>query len=695
MKKFNTLAFPLFFISFLLFNQFSTAQTIAIIGYNGTTGDGYSIVALEDIPGNTKIYFTDKEYSDVSDAFTLEEGHWSYTTPAAGHLKGDVITFEETGTSTNVLTVNCNSGNCGTFLNDSGGSISLASSTPEHVYAYDDNDNDPTNGVTNVYAVLFSQGNMLPDEDPSGDYPDAVVVDGFSLNGDHREFMVSLRSGPVTLADLENPANYTVATTAGNMTLSTIPFTNISIAPLSATTSSINVNCNGGSDGSILVEATGGTPDYTYTWDNDLPNTNNPTGLSAGTYCVTISDMAGGTFSTCVDITEPALLTVIASVDANVSCSGGSDGAASAETQGGTGASSFLWSNGATTASITNLSVGSYSVTVTDENGCENMGNVIVTEPFPVGISLEGTDETDNNMDGTATATASGGTPPFQYLWSNGATTITTTGLSAGTYTVTVTDANNCINSGSIQIGQSITVALVSPGNLCLEAGVQTGWSGGSPTGGFYNGPGVTDDGNGMTYSFDPAAAGVGVHTITYQYSNMVATGTIEVFASPEVSLTFPDTIAYNDGTPPTGLGGGSPEGGVYSDFYNEITDDGNGMTFSFDTLVLGQNALYYTYTDNNGCTATAEHLFEVVMVTSTNDIALSNLEIFPNPTSGKIELKGIHPDQISIMDIQGRIVLKFDTPENSVDLSYLDGGVYLMRINSGKAYVVLRVVKY
>ena len=695
MKKFNTLAFPLFLASFLLFCHFSTAQTIAVIGYNGTTGDGYSIVALEDIPGNTKIYFTDKEYSDVSNAFTIEEGHWSYTTPAAGHLKGDVITFEETGTSTNVLTVNCNSGNCGTFLNDSGGSISLASSTAEHVYAYDDNDNDPTNGVTNVYAVLYSQGNMLADEDPSGDYPDAVVVDGFSLNGDHREFMVSLRSGPVTLADLENPANYIVSTTSGNMTLSTVPFTNISIAPLSATTSSVNVSCNGGSDGSILVEANGGTPDYTYTWDNSLPNTDNPTGLSAGTYCVTISDMAGGTFSTCVTITEPTLLTVIASVDANVSCSGGSDGAASAEPQGGTGASSFLWSNGATTASITNLSVGSYSVTVSDENGCENMGNVIITEPFPVGISLDGTDETDNNMDGTATATGSGGTPPFEYLWSNGSTTATITGLSAGTYTVTVTDANDCFNSGSFQVGQSVTVALTSPGNLCMESGIQVGLSGGTPAGGFYNGPGVTDDGNGMTYSFDPAAAGVGEHTITYQYSNMIASGTVEVFATPEVTLTFPDTIAYNDGTPPTGLGGGSPEGGVYSDFYSEITDDGNGMTFTFDTLVLGQNVLYYTFTDANGCSATAEHLFEVVMITSTDNAILPHLEIYPNPTSGRIELKGLDPDRMEIMDIQGKILLSFEDPGPAIDISQLSDGLYFIKVSADGAHFTMKIIKH
>ena len=94
MKRLNTLNLFLLFPAFLFTVHFTTAQTLAIVGYNGSTGDGYSIVALEDIPGNTKIYFTDSEYSDVSDAFLPEEGVWSYTTPAAGHSKGDVITFE-------------------------------------------------------------------------------------------------------------------------------------------------------------------------------------------------------------------------------------------------------------------------------------------------------------------------------------------------------------------------------------------------------------------------------------------------------------------------------------------------------------------------------------------------------------------------------------------------------------------------
>jgi len=384
----------------------------------------------------------------------------------------------------------------------------------------------------------------------------------------------------------------------------------------------------------------------------------------------------------------------VASVDANVSCSGGADGAASAEPQGGTGAVSFLWSNGATTASIIGLSVGSYSVTVTDANGCENMGNVIITEPFPISISMSGTDETDTNADGTATATSSGGTPPYTYTWSNGATGSFIFSLPAGVYTVTVTDANNCSNSGSVQIGQNISVALTVPENICLETGIQTGWTGGTPSGGVYSGPGVTDDGNGMTYTFDPIVAGPGIHIITYTFGNDNATATVEVYDTPLVSLSFPDTIAYNDGTPPSGLGGGSPEGGFYADFYNEITDDGNGMTFSFDTLVVGFNSITYTYTDQNGCTDSATENFEVVVLTDLDNPLALQLQMAPNPATSSIELSGIKMDRIDFFDTSGKLVKSLNQPPSTIGISELPKGMYFLKIKSGVDTITLRLVK-
>lgn len=695
MKNLNILTFLLFFLFIFLTPKISSAQMVAVIGYNGSTGDGYSIVALEAIPGGTKIYFTDKDYSDVSNAFISDEGHWSYTAPAVGHAKGDVVTFTETGTSTNVLAVACNS-TCGTFLNDSGSSISLASTTAEAVYAYTDADNDPSNGVTTIHAVLLSQGLLPADENPVADYPDAVVVDGFSLLGDHRQFTVALRSASVTKADLENPASYDVTTIEGNAPLSTVPFTNLVLAELTATAtpSPVMLACNGDNNGSILVTPTGGTPGYTYSWNDPLATGNNPMNLPAGTYCVTITDDGGGTFTLCADINEPSALVADAVVDSNTSCNGFSDGGATASASGGVAPYTYQWSNFATTASITGVTAGTYGVTVTDANGCTSTASATITQPTALVIALSSTPEM--NMDGTATATASGGTGAYTYSWGTDPvqTTQTAIGLSAGTYTVTVSDANGCENTGSVEVGQDVVVAFTAPTNVCSDAGSQTGLSGGTPEGGVYSGPGVTDDGNGMTYTFNPAAAGIGMHTITYTYGSGNASGTIEVFELPIVTLTLPDTIPYNNGIAPTGLGGGSPVGGIYSDFYNETTDDGNGMTFSFDTLVLGYNSITYTYTDENGCSASASQDIQVVILVGVDDLERVDLTISPNPTSGMIKFSGAKVDGIAIMDAYSRIVGKVDNPDSTIDISGFPDGIYFLKISSGAFVVSRKIVK-
>lgn len=116
------------------------------------------------------------------------------------------------------------------------------------------------------------------------------------------------------------------------------------------------------------------------------------------------------------------------------------------------------------------------------------------------------------------------------------------------------------------------TVAFIAPADLCLNVGVQTGLGGGTPECGVCSGPGVTDDGNGMTYSFDPAAAGVGVHTITYSLQGATATDDVEVFASPDATFAPALTGVCPDAGIQSGLGGGMPEGGVYS---------GPGVTFT------------------------------------------------------------------------------------------------------------------
>ncbi len=521
-----------------------------------------------------------------------------------------------------------------------------------------------------------------------------VVNIGLGSASEITEMSVAWPSGWVqTITVPELNAYYTVMEGVGIQAGIVYP------APVTAEVSLTPPACHGDNNGAILVEPAGGTPGYTYTWDNTEVTGNNPTNLAAGTYCVTITDLNGIHYLTCIDLPEPTTLGATSVIDAQVSCYGSADGIASVIASGGTPPYYYAWSNSANSATASDLPAGTYSITVTDANGCEfPNGFAVITQPEALMISVSSSAETNANEDGTATASLSGGTAPYAYAWNTDPvqTTATANGLSQGNYIVTATDANGCEITASVEVSQLQVITLATPENICLETGIQSGWTGGMPTGGIYSGSGVNDDGNGMTYSFDPVMAGPGEHTITYTFQNDSASGTIEVFDTPLVSLSFPDTIFYNDGAPPINLGGGSPAGGVYTDLYGEITDDGNGMTFSWDTLTAGFNNLTYSYTDQNGCTGSASQDF-VVMVLSASDnpnpLALP-LKMAPNPANNTIELSGIPIDRIDFFDAAGKSVRSLDRPSSIIDISALPKGIYILKVRSGDGYLTLRLIK-
>ena len=217
------------------------------------------------------------------------------------------------------------------------------------------------------------------------------------------------------------------------------------------------------------------------------------------------------------------------------------------------------------------------------------------------------------------------GTVPFSELTgSNSIATLenVTTNLSNSTLYIYATLSglpadDNCRPFAEFifQNNQTPTVTFTVPANLCADAGVQTGLGSGSPVGGVYSGPGVTDNGNGTTYSFNPATAGVGSHTITYATSGEcsgMGSGTVTVYSTPIVSFTALPDLEIGAGVQ-NGLSGGTPtqgtiagDSGVYSG--PGVTDDGNGMTYSFDPAVagVGMHTLSYTYTNADGCSQTA-----------------------------------------------------------------------------------------
>lgn len=219
------------------------------------------------------------------------------------------------------------------------------------------------------------------------------------------------------------------------------------------------VTCFGATDGSLNIIPIGGVGSYSYLWSN---NENSPVvdNLAAGNYSVTVVDINGCSATSSINISQPDLLQAMLLANEfsgtyNISCNGNSDGRINSNIIGGTMPYSYNWNNGAFTESIQNLFAGSYSLTVVDINGCEAIQNVVLTEPNTLTVELQTEDLVcygDNN--GFINSVVSGGSGNYGFLWSNNATETSVSNLTAGDYSVTVTDANNCSTTASVLLNQ-------------------------------------------------------------------------------------------------------------------------------------------------------------------------------------------------------------------------------------------------
>ncbi len=196
-------------------------------------------------------------------------------------------------------------------------------------------------------------------------------------------------------------------------------------------------------NGSINITVTGGTSPYIFNWSNGA-TTEDISGLIAATYLVTVTDVnscAGYVTSTVLDSNELA----ISVVAGQYNCS--NQGVISANIVSGTAPYTYLWNNGVTTNSISNVPSGNYTVTVTDALGCVQVGNNSVNNTYNFYIYLSSS-SSNCSGNGTVTSHVYGGVSPYNYLWSNGATTANLTSQNAGTYSVTVTDNIGCTRAG-------------------------------------------------------------------------------------------------------------------------------------------------------------------------------------------------------------------------------------------------------
>ncbi len=236
--------------------------------------------------------------------------------------------------------------------------------------------------------------------------------------------------------------------------------------------------------GTAQLEASGGG---TYSWSNGATTAaNNVSPTSNTTYTVTVTSAQGCSATDNVNVTVHPQLTLTVDSVKNTVCVGGNSGYISISVSGGGGGYNYSWSNGATSQDVTGLSVGTYTVTVTDANNCTVSTSRTITD-VSIDVTLNKTDISCNNAgDGSISVSASGGAPPYSYLWSTGAGAQSIAGLSAGNFSVTVTGSNSCTASGSAAI---INPAALTPSaavtditcsgltNGAIDASVSGGWT--------------------------------------------------------------------------------------------------------------------------------------------------------------------------------------------------------------------------
>ena len=357
----------------------------------------------------------------------------------------------------------------------------------------------------------------------------------------------------------------------------------------------------GASNGSVSLSVTGGWGNYSYNWSNSQ-TTSDINGLAAGNYHVTISDGGSCTYTATYAVSNLGAPTVTANVTQNTSCFGADDGQVSFSATG-TGTMTYEWSNGVTgqgnpvSLVVDTLTAGTYNYTVTDVNSCASSGSFTITQPDELVInSVTTTPLCYNQNNGTITVSTTGGTGTYTYNWAHGSSQPTQINLAEGSYTVTVTDLNNCTLSETIILDQPDTIiinVLTSPISCFGDnnGAINTIVSGGTPpftyswTGGY-----TTPDIDSLTN---------GTYLLSVLDANNCSAATSVILSQP-----LPVDIDLNTSNAPCyGVPGGIiltiVSGGTAPYQFNW---DNGATTQDLNNLYAG--IYWVTVTDDHGCTS-------------------------------------------------------------------------------------------
>ena len=460
-------------------------------------------------------------------------------------------------------------------------------------------------------------------------------------------------------------------------------------AQLQVVTRVTNASC-GQSNGSVTTSVAGGTPNYAYAWDNGSTASaiNN---LSSGTYNVTVTDNKGCQASASATVINTGALSLTTS-QGDAQCYGSANGTAGVSATGGSPAYTYVWSNGVSAQTISNLTAGNYIVTVTDAGSCTSTASVSISQPTQINITSHTTQPLcSGSSNGSIFVTANGGAGSYSYVWSNTATGSTISNIPAGNYTVTVTDASNCTTSGTINLSgtQPFSTSFSTINVVC------NGQANGSTTLTVVGGtPGYSyswNNGN-TTSNISNLAAGTYLVTIT-DANNCSSTSSVIISQPAAIGITTTSTASV------TGQSNGTATvqtvtGAVSPYTVNWSTGD---STLTASNLAGGTYTV--TLTDANGCQQTATVTVSVIMGVGAVNTDI-NFNVFPNPATTQLNLSFDNLKEngtISIINTLGQKVseeqVKQNTESVTIDVSKLATGVYVLELRSGNDRSLKQVV--
>lgn len=387
-----------------------------------------------------------------------------------------------------------------------------------------------------------------------------------------------------------------------------------------------NLACNGDNSGRISLAVSGGTSPYSYTWNNDT-ETATIENLAANNYSCTVSDRNSCSVTNSYTVSQPEILSAQAN-PTDITCYGANNGAISLTVTGGTQQYTYHWNDNNEETNRTNLSVGSYSVTITDNHNCSTTATASISQPTALNVNVNATNiSCYGRNDGAVSISVSGGTEPYDYQWNGQTAEANPTNLSAGNYSLVVTDANTCTATFSATITEPDELVAIPNITPITCAGADDAVLSASATGG---------TGTYAQYFWFLAENPNSPVCVQPQYQNVAAGNYLLVVkdshnCTDTVPVVVEDAVAHNFEMTVTDA---QCNGGTGSIAITVDGGNGTGFSFAWSGNVSSTNSAtslpagHYTITttDNNNCETildTAVNEPEMPFIGAWSDIVL------------------------------------------------------------------------